>query len=58
MNCKAKLLCAIFAALLVVPIFGCGGGGGKSGGGSGGGKSSVQASRGTPDTGPVDPEWQ
>ena len=26
MNCKAKLLCAIFAALLVVPIFGCGGG--------------------------------
>ena len=51
-----SMFCAVMAALLLVPLAGCGGGGAKPSGG--GGKSSVQASRGTPDTGPVDANWQ
>ncbi|MBQ7514871.1 MAG: hypothetical protein IJS96_01200 [Schwartzia sp.] len=62
MNLKSKLLSAALAALLVLPLAGCGGGSGGGGakpaGGSGGGTSSVQASRGTPDTEPVDAAWQ
>ena len=56
MDFKKKLLGAALAALLLVPLAGCGGGGGASSGGSG--KSSVQASRGTPDKEPVDAAWQ
>ena len=57
MDFKKKLLGAALAALLLVPLAGCGGGGGTPSGG-GGGKSSVQASRGTPDKEPVDAAWQ